>query len=350
MRSIQSLAFIPLLTSIAIAQTTVVFPPEYERAWGRGSTSLLGGNLTRTQFVYSNPFPIGTTILGISFRSTTSIVDRAAFTADIEIRCSSTAAVPGSLSTTWTSNVGNDELVVLPQQTVAIPAMPANRGTGAWAEVPFQVPFIFGLTGNTNLCVEVFVFSRTAGASWSTDRAFASVNGRAATAGIGCGSATVGSTSTGGTYVAGSTVDFTLSGAPAGTIALFAPSIDLKEFAPGVPLPLPLVFVGAGIGCDLLVNPEAGLFTYITGAAGDATASIPIPLGYSQAGLGAQWFYFVPPTAANPLGVETTANRAVWIGPEVCVPNYQYAWNLSSHTAAPNVATDSVPIVEFTIL
>ncbi|MEO6593133.1 MAG: hypothetical protein ABIP94_00100 [Planctomycetota bacterium] len=339
-----------LLTSMATAQTTsVVFPPEYERAWGRGSTSMLGSNLTRTQLVFTAPFAAGTTILGVGFRPTAATVDRAAFTADIEIRCSSTTAAPGSLSTTWASNIGSDEALVLPQQTVNIPAMPANRGTGQWAEVPFQTPFVFGTNSNTNLCVEVFVFSRSAGASWSTDRAFAATTGRAANAGIGCGTAVVGSTSTGGTYLAGSTVNFTLTGAPANTLALLVPSTDMKQFAPGVPLPFPLALVGAGIGCDLLVNPEIGLFTYLVDPAGAAMAPIPIPLSYSQNGLAAQWLYLVPPSPSNTLGIETTANRAVWIGPEVCVPNYQYAWNLSSHTAAPNVTTDSMPIVELLI-
>ncbi|HEX5054777.1 MAG TPA: hypothetical protein VFZ65_23575 [Planctomycetota bacterium] len=344
-------ASVLLLTSMAVAQTSLVIPPEYERAWGRGSTALLGGNTTRTQFVYANPFPAGTTILGISFRPTAATADRAAFTADMEIRCSSSTAVPGALSTTWTSNIGNDEAVVLPQQTVNIPAMPANRGTGAWAQVLFQNPFVFGTNGNTNLVVDVLVFARSAGASWSTDRAFASTNGRAATAGIGCGSATVNSTSSGGTYVAGSTVNFTLSGAPAGTIALFVPSIDMKEFAPGALLPFPLALIGAAPGCDVLVNPMVGLLAYVVDATGAAAASVPVPLTYSQAGLAGQWLYLVPPTPANTLGIETTANRAVWIGPEVCVPNYQYVWNLSSvtSTTASNATTDSIPIVELLI-
>lgn len=343
-------SFAAIATATAGAQTSVFFPPEYERAWGRSSTALLGGNVTRTQLVYAQPFAAGTTVLGIAFRCAPSTVDRAAFTADMEIRCSSSASVPGSLSTTWASNVGNDEVVVLPPQTVNIPAMPANRGTGLLAPVTFQTPFVFGLNGNTNLVVEVIITARSAGASWSTDRAFAATNGRAINAGIGCGAATINSTSTGGTYIAGSTVDVTLAGAPASTIALLVPTLDQKEFAPGVPLPFPLALIGAAPGCDLLVNPEVGGFAFVTDGSGAANMSIPIPGTFLRAGLGAQWVYFVPPTVTNPFGLETTANRSIWIGPEVCVPNYQYVWHLNSTTAAAQSATtDSIPVVELLI-
>lgn len=338
-----------LVSASVLAQTTLVLPAPNERAWGTTSTSLLGGSTTRTQFVYTQPFPVGTTILGVGFRCARSTIDRPAFTADMEIRCSSTTAVPGALSATWTANIGSDEAVVLPQQTVNIPAMPANRGTGLYAEVMFQTPFVFGTNSNTNLVVDVLVFGRSAGASWSTDRAFASVSGRAGNAGIGCGSATINSTSTNGSYVAGSTIAITLGGAPANTIALLVPSLDMKDFAVGVPLPLPLSVIGAAPGCDLLVNADIGLFPYITDAAGAASASLTIPGTYTTAGLAAQWLYLVPPTASNPFGMETTANRAMFIGPDVCAPAFQYVWDLASVTSATaqSATTDSIPVLEF---
>ena len=338
------------LVATATAQTSAFFPPEYERAFGRGSTSLLGSNSTRTQLVYAQPFSPGTTVLGIRFRSTTQVLDRAAFTADMEIRCSSGPLAPGALSTTFASNVGSDEVVVLPQQIVNIPAMPANRGTGQMAEVLFPTPFVFGTNGNTNLVVDVLVFSRSSGASWSTDRAFASTNGRAANHGLGCGTATISSTSTGGTYVAGSTVNVTLAGAPANSIALLAPTTDMKEFAPGVQLPFDLSLIGMAPGCALLVNPTAGLFGVPTDAAGAATFALPIPATFAQAGLGFQWLYLVPPTATNPLGLEITASRTVWIGPEVCTPFYQYVWDLASAAATTgNASTNSIPVAELII-
>lgn len=339
-----------LLSSYAAAQSSLFLPAEYERAWGRGSTSLLGQNASRTQLVYAAPFAPGTTVLGVRFRSTASTVDRAAFTADVEVRCSSGPNPPGALSTTFTANVGSDELIVFPQQQINVPAMPANRGTGAMVEILFTTPFVYGLNSNTNLVVEVKVFSRSAGANWSTDRAFASTTGRAANAGIGCGAATINSTSTGGTYVAGSTVNITLAGAPANTIALLAPTLDQKEFAPGVQLPFDLSLLGTAPGCALLVNPNIGLFPYLADAAGAATAAIAIPATFGRAGLGFQWLYLVNPTAANPLGIETTASRAVWIGPEVCTPLYQYMWDLTSATIATgNATTNSIPVAELII-
>jgi len=331
----------------AAAQTTMVLPAEYDRAWGRGSTSALGSNSTRTQMIFAQPFAIGTTVLGIGLRPTTSTVDRAAFTADIEVRLSSTAAVPGALSSTFANNVGSDEVIVLPRQMVNIPAMPANRGTGAFAPIVFTTPFVFGLNSNTNLNVELLVYGRSAGASWSTDRAFAATNGRTANAGLGCGAGTIASTSTGGTYVAGATVTITLAGAPASSLALLLPSFDMKEFSPGVLLPLPLAPFGTAPGCDLLVNPSLGSLAFVTSGTGTASSSLTLPAGLGQLGIGWQWVYNVPSTVSNPIGFETTANRSMWIGPEVVVPNAQYVWDLSNVNAVTgNATTDSVPIVQ----
>ena len=342
------LALATVVTGTAVAQTTMFFPPEFERHWGRTSTALLGGNTTRTQMIYSAPFATGTTVLGIRLRCSASTVDRAAFTADMEIACSSTAAVPGAMSNTWTANVGSDEVVVLPQQTVNIPAMPANRGAGQMAEILFATPFVFGTNGTPNLLIDLKVLARSAGASWSTDRAFAGTNGRATTYGIGCSTATINSTSTNGTYVGGSTVTVTIAGGPANGIVALVPSLDLKDFVPGFQLPFDLSLLGAAPGCDLLVGNDVGPVPLLTDAAGAASASLTIPPTFTRSGLGFQWLTLVPPTVANPLGIETTAARAIWIGPEVALPAYQYIWNLTSATTATatSTTTDSIPVAE----
>lgn len=348
------LSFVLLaLSAPAFAQSEIVLPPELDLTWGQGSSSLLGGSSTRTQLVYANPFAVGTVVLSVGFRPTGRTTDSAAFTADMEIRVSSGPNAPGSLDSTFANNIGSDEVVVFPQQPVNIPAMPANRSTGLFAEVPFQVPFVFGTNGNTNLVIEVLVFNRSVGASWSTDRIFAGSSGRAATVGIGCGTAAIGSSSTnvsGNSYVGGETVDVTLSGATPNGFALLVPTLDQKDFAPGLPLPFDLSLVGSGVGCDLLVAPQVGGLTYLMDAVGGATASIAIPTTFGNSGLGFQWAYFVPPTATNPLGLETTANRSVFIGPRVAVPDEQYVWSLSSVAATTgNATTDSCPVVKLTI-
>jgi hypothetical protein len=206
--------------------------------------------------------------------------------------------------------------------------MPANRGTGYNTQIPFAVPFVYGLNANTNLVIEVKVFSRDTAATWTTDRVFAGATGTARTVGIGCGSASISSTSTGGTYVAGSTIDFTISGATPNGIALLVPSLDQKEFAPGLDLPFDLNLIGAGMDCDLLVAPQAGAITALLDAGGGASSSFAIPATYMRGSLAAQWVYLVPPTPANPAGLETTASRALFIGPRVAVPEAQYVWDL----------------------
>ncbi|MCB9882580.1 MAG: hypothetical protein H6834_12390 [Planctomycetes bacterium] len=336
------------LTLPSFAQSSLVLPREYERAWGRGSSSALGGNSTRTQVVFANPFPSGTTVLGFGLRGTGATTDKAAFQADIEIQVSSTTAVPGSLDTTFANNIGNDVVTVLPQQMVTIPAMLANRPTSDFARITFQTPFVFGMNGASNILVDLFVYGRSAGASWSTDRAFASGNGRATTVGTGCGSATVSSTSAGGTYVAGATMTVTLAGAPPMTPAILFPSVDMSELLPGFPLPWSLTALGAGVGCDVLVNATLPSVPLTTDVGGGASVAFPIPFSVARVGTGSQWLYLDAPTVANPLGLFTTANRAVWIGPEVVVPDAQYVWDLSNVNATTgNATTDSVPVVEF---
>ena len=341
-----------ILSLPVLAQSELVLPATADRAWGSGnaSSAMIGQNTSRTQLIYASPFAPGTVVAGIGMRCAPSTVDRPSFTATVEIRVSSTTAVPGALSTTWGNNVGNDEVIVLPQQVVTIPAMPANRGTGTFAEFPFTTPFVFGLNGNPNICVDVTVYARSAGASWSTDRDFAGTNGNARAHGIGCGPATVNVSSTNGSYVDGCTMNFTLAGAPPGTIAALVPSIDQKEYVPGFPLPFPLSLIGAAPGCDLLVNSDLGLWLAITDGAGAASTSITLS-GYSSFGMGAQWLYLVTPTASNPAGMETAASRAIWIGPSTVHPNAGYVWELFSATSATGSAsTNAVPVCKFMLL
>ena len=337
------------LASSALAQSSLVLPAGYEYAWGRTSSAALGGPSTRTQMIFVNPFPAGTVITGIGLRPTTSIIDQPAFTATVEIRVSSTSATPGALSSTWGNNVGNDEVVVLPQQTVTIPAMPANRGTGAFGDITFATPFTFGLNGNTNICVDLLVYGLVGGSDWSTDRAFAATSGRAANHGMGCNNATVGSTSTNGTYVDGSTINFTVSGGPPSTLMLLALSVNQKEPAPGFPAPFPLSLIGAAPGCDLMV-PLDILQLAITDGAGACASPLTIS-GLSQFGFGAQWLALVPPTVPNPAGIETLRTRAVWIGPEPVAPNAGYVYHLSNVNSATGTATtNAAPVVKFSIL
>jgi hypothetical protein len=329
------------------AQRDLVLPAEYDLAWGRGSSAALGGSSTRTQMIFAQPFARNTLVLGVGLRPTASTTDAAPFTADVEVRMSSTASTPGSLSTTFANNVGSDVVVAFPRQMLNVPAMPANRSTGRFAQIMFPAPFVFGTNANPNVNVDLLVYGRSTGASWSTDRGFATASGRAATAGRGCGAGTVSSTSTGGTYVAGATITVSLANATPSSSAILAPSLNMRELAPGVLLPFDLAALGAGTGCQLLVNPFLAV-PVPTSATGAAALSFTVPTGVGRIGTGWQWLYHVPPSGTNPLGLETTANRAIWIGPEVIVPSAQYVWDLSNvNNATGNATTDSVPIVWF---
>ncbi|MBL9079847.1 MAG: hypothetical protein JNL08_20280 [Planctomycetes bacterium] len=350
-----SFSFAVGLASVAGAQIQLTLPAEFDRAWGSGGTSsaMLGQDSSRTQMIYVAPFAPGTVVTEFGVRCAPSTIDRPSFTATIEIRMSSTAAQPGALSATFANNIGNDEVIVLPQQVVTVPAMPANRGTGVFATFPLTTPFVFGTNGNPNICVDFLVHGRSAGASWATDRAFAGTTGAVRDAGIGCGIGTPGSSSTagvGGTYTDGSTVTFTLTGGPPTSLAFLLPSLDMKEFAPGFPLPLPLSVFGSAANCDLLLNLDFAPMPVITDAAGNASISM-LFTGFTSFGFGTQWGYFIPPTAANPFGLEVLRNRYFYVGPRVVVPAAQYVWDLFDVNAATGSATtDSVPIARFTVL
>jgi len=351
-RTLSLLATAISLATTCAAQVNLTLPAEFDRSWGSGGTSsaMLGQNSSRTQMIFVAPFAPNTVVTEFGIRCAPSTIDRASFTATIEIRMSSTTAVPGALNAAFASNVGSDEVIVLPQQLVTIPAMPANRGTGLFATFPLQTPFVFGTNGNPNINVEFLVYGRSAGASWATDRAFAGANGQARDHGIGCGTGTVTSTSTGGTYVDGSTINFTLTGGPPNSIAFVQPSLDMKEFVPGFPLPFPLALIGSAPGCDLLVNLDFALLPVLTDGAGNATVPLTIS-GYSSFGFAAQWGYLIPPTVQNPFGLEVLRSRAIYIGPKVVVPFAQYVWDLFDVNAVTGSATtDSVPVVQFTIL
>jgi hypothetical protein len=336
--------------ALATAQRPIVLPAEYDLAWGRGSSAALGGNSTRTQMVFAQPFALSTPVFGVGLRRTAATTDGAPFTADIEVRMSSTASVPGALSSTFANNVGSDMVVSYPRQMLNVPAMPANRSTGLFAQVPFSTPFIFGTNSNTNIVVDLLVYGRSTGATWSTDRGFASANGRATNAGIGCGAATVSSSSTTPAYVAGSTITVTLASATPSSVAILIMSGNMKELIPGVMLPFDLSLIGGLAGCQIMVDPTLLTIALPTSATGAASTSLGIPLGFGRIGTGWQWLYLVPPSPANPIGLETTANRAIWIGPEVIVPNAQYVWDLSNVNSATGTSTtDSVPVVQFLI-
>jgi hypothetical protein len=207
---------------------------------------------------------------------------------------------------------------------------------------------VFGTNSNTNINIDLLVYGRSTGASWSTDRCFGSSTGMAANVGRGCGSATIASTSTNGSYVAGSTINVTIAGGSAGGLAWLLPSVDMAELLPGFALPFDLGLVGGGQGCAVLVNPLLSIATPLDGSGG---GSVSIPVGsVSRLNTGWQWLYTVPPSGTNPLGIASTAARRILIGPEVCLPAAQYVWDLSNvNSPTGDNSTDSVPIVRFVL-
>ncbi|MEZ5966407.1 MAG: hypothetical protein R3F56_21405 [Planctomycetota bacterium] len=342
---------IPLLACVATPraqQRTLVLPSAFERVYGRGSSAALGGSSTRTQMIFASPFPANTTVMGVGLRGAGATTDKAAFTADIEVHASSTTSAPGALSSTFANNIGTDEVAVLPRQMVNVLAMPANRSTAMFSPVPFQAPFVFGTNSATNINIDLWVYGRSTGASWSTDRCFASASGTAATVGQGCGAGTITSTSANGTYVGGSTLTVSLAGGTANGSAWLMPSTDMAELVPGFPLPFDLGLIGGATGCAVQVSPLMMIPTPTDGT-GAATISLPVgPIGGLDTAW--QWLYTVPPSGANPLGVEATATRKIFFGPEVCVPSAQYVWDLSNVNATTGTSTtDAVPIVQFTV-
>ncbi|MBX3461911.1 MAG: hypothetical protein KF830_01985 [Planctomycetes bacterium] len=75
---VPSRAAAALFATTCAAQVDLVLPPEYDLAWGRGSSAVLGSNSSRTQMIFASPFAPGTVVTAVGVRPTANTAGRAA--------------------------------------------------------------------------------------------------------------------------------------------------------------------------------------------------------------------------------------------------------------------------------
>lgn len=155
-----------LFAGMVAAQTTIVLPGSHGQREGTGTTNVPFGRsgATRMQCVYDGllqPQPV--TITGVAFR-----LDGGATAAskqvDCEIWLGTAAPALVALSPDFATNRGGDLTVVLPRQTITLPAQPTSGSPGPWTQsIPLTTPFPWN-PANGGLLLEVVVHQQTPGA------------------------------------------------------------------------------------------------------------------------------------------------------------------------------------------
>ncbi len=343
-----------IFASGLVAQSEQIVPDKFTNIWGRlnGTGTGLGttGN-SRAQYLYPGALSANDVVVDLGFRAQRGTVTIPAFTAEVEIRMSSTNVVPGAMSTTFSANVGSDESTVVPRAFFNISQTPPNRATSRFDLFPLQNPFVFGTNGAPNLLVDVLVYSttNTAGATqYRVDRCFPGVNGNAGAFGAGCGTGAIDTVTTGGSFNPSSTFDVTLTGATPGANAWLLPSFNMNDLGGGFLVPLDLSFIGGGLGCELILNPNLQSIQTIVDGAGNAQVGLTIGGTAPELSVGFQWIYQVPVTPANPLGLETTGGEQVNVGPRTC--DGQYCYELFDVNALTGTLLDGGAIVKMIVL
>ncbi len=168
-RTIQFLTLALLAACLPALATTIVSPVSLTSTEGNNSnTAILGPNARTLQYVYSaaeSGLTAGDVLLGLSFRlnvGSAAITNSLSYTSySIDINTTTTA--PGSLSTTFATNQGVDDVTVYSGTLFfAASSFPTGGNPNSFGpEIHFSTPFLY--TGN-NLVVTI----RTSGNNEAT--------------------------------------------------------------------------------------------------------------------------------------------------------------------------------------
>lgn len=155
-----------LSAALASAQTTLVLPSSHATEEGTTSTNVPFGRSTpvRVQQVYDAMlFAQAATITQLAFRldgGSTALSKQV----DCEIRMSTVPLSLIAVSSTFATNRGVDETVVLPRQVLTLPGMvSALTPSPMLPPIPLAVPFAYD-PQQGSLCIEIVVFGQPPGA------------------------------------------------------------------------------------------------------------------------------------------------------------------------------------------
>ncbi|MBL8730092.1 MAG: hypothetical protein JNM25_16840 [Planctomycetes bacterium] len=304
-----------LFVASLAGQSPLTLPASHAATEGTSSTNVPFGRSTpvRVQCAYDAMLFAGpATITQIAFRleGGTAALQK---TVDCEIRMSTMARTLVGMDPTFALNRGGDELVVLPQQLLTLPAQAATGTPSAFlAPIALTTPFAYD-PANGALMVEIVVFGQPPGA-YSLDVTYACDSPD-----IGLG-ANVCTQSNGLPLLLQSASSQVMWGrpwiaratnaVPGAIVVLAVGTIDSGPWD-GMVLPQALDAIGAP-GCVLGIDVAASTYT---AALGDGSAQFAFTLANSPTVLG-DWIRFQVATldpTANALGIVTSQAKKVQI-------------------------------------
>ncbi len=297
------------------AQSVLTVPESHAATEGTSSTNVPFGRSTpvRVQYVYDAMLFSGPrTITALQFRLDGG-TSAASKIVDCEIRMSTLPLPLVQTSSTFATNRGADEIVVLPRQLLTLPAQAATGTPSAFLPaIPLTTPFAHdpALGG---LVVEIVVFGQPPG-TYTFDVTYVCDSPESGVGPLSCAQSNglplrVESATTqvmwGRPWVAR-----VLDAAPGVGVLLVAGSQESGPWS-GVVLPQDLAGVGAP-GCFLSID-IAGVWFGVTAA--DGTVTFPFGLANDPSTIG-DWLRYqalvLDPTA-NSLGIVTSQARKVQV-------------------------------------
>lgn len=304
-----------LLLAATSAQSLVTLPASHAGYEGTSSTNVPFGRSTpvRVQYAYDAMlFTAPSTITAVQFRLDGGAA-AASKVVDCEIRMSTFTLPLVQMSSTFASNRGLDETVVLPRQMLTLPAQAATGTPSAFLPaIPLSVPF-FHDPANGGLLIEIVVYGQPPGA-YSLDVTYVCNSPELGVGPTSCAQSgglplRVESATT--QVIWGRPWIARVLDAPAGApVLLVAGSQEAGPWG-GIVLPQELSGIGAP-GCYLSID-VGGL--WLATAAVDGTAQFPFVLANTPATIG-DWIKYqalVFDPTANPLGLVTSQARKVQV-------------------------------------
>lgn len=319
-----------LVVSSLAAQGGVI-PPGHAEAWANACASLpLGRSWHRYHQLYEpaslpSTLTAGKKIVSIGWRRCSSIsTTYPAVTIDTEISLFSVPLTQATLSTTFAVNrAAGTGGIVFTRKKVNLPPLPFT-GPQVYYTLFLDSPHMFAGPG---LLVEMVGTDTVATSNgWNVDTCLGGSSGVVGNFGLACGPTTntIGSTSSSGSYLPGSTITITQNAGPASLPAINMVGFSAAELVPGVPLPLDLSPLGA-TNCKVYTSIYFSFPTVLDGSGtGSVMIAVPIDPAFSGVKFNSQWLNAHP---AAPGGLSLSAGRHFEIGPVRCNMSYMYRFS-----------------------
>jgi hypothetical protein len=305
------------LATAAAAQTTTVFPWDHgtREGYTYASNWPVSAGISRAQLIYSKwrtPIPNGAQISRVGIRPDVLGTGQG-YQLQLEIWMAHSENIHSSASGTFANNYATPAVRVFDQRIFSLPTMPAVPTGPNPNYVWFPLDRSFTYDRSKHLIVEYRISANSNGnAAFSYLIDYADYVSDTVTFGTACPTSgqRMPAMSTQPAHAGGS-LSVTLSNAPASSAGAMLFGLSRTTWS-GVPLPLPLAFLGAGT-CSLQVSIDVTV-PIMTNTGGAFSAYVPVP---DVLALYGTWFHVqsaVGDLFANPAGFVTSASAGSQIG------------------------------------